>query len=42
MRNDVMNMLNWKKHAVERIANESERLAANHTYGNLCININLR
>ncbi|CAG2181063.1 unnamed protein product, partial [Oppiella nova] len=32
MRNDVMNTLNWKKHAVERIANESQRLAANHTF----------
>lgn len=34
MRVDVTNMLNWKRHAVERIANESERLAANHTYDN--------
>ena len=33
MRNDVTSMLNWKKMSVERIANESERLAANHTYG---------
>lgn len=33
MRMDVENMLNWKKHAVERIANESQRLAANHTFG---------
>ena len=33
MRNDVMNTLNWKKQAVERIANESQRLAANHTFG---------
>ncbi|KAF7492014.1 Voltage-dependent calcium channel subunit alpha-2/delta-3 [Sarcoptes scabiei] len=32
MRNDVMHMFNWKKHSVERIANESERLASNHTY----------
>lgn len=32
MRNDVMYMFNWKKHSVERIANESERLASNHTY----------
>ncbi|CAG2100560.1 unnamed protein product [Medioppia subpectinata] len=32
MRNDVMNTLNWKKHAVETIANESQRLAANHTF----------
>lgn len=35
MRNDVMNMLNWKKVAVERIANESERLASNHIFGNI-------
>ncbi|CAG2161553.1 unnamed protein product [Oppiella nova] len=34
MRNDVMNTLNWKKHAIERIANESQRLAANHTFVN--------
>ncbi|KAH9520918.1 Voltage-dependent calcium channel subunit alpha-2/delta-4 [Dermatophagoides farinae] len=32
MRNDVMYMFNWKKHSVERIANESERIASNHTY----------
>ncbi|XP_054168613.1 voltage-dependent calcium channel subunit alpha-2/delta-3-like [Oppia nitens] len=32
MRNDVINTLNWKKQAVDRIANESQRLAANHTY----------
>ncbi|XP_017488201.1 PREDICTED: voltage-dependent calcium channel subunit alpha-2/delta-2-like [Rhagoletis zephyria] len=32
MRQDVINMLNWKRHAVDRIANESERISSNHTF----------
>lgn len=32
MKTDVKNMLIWKKELVTRIANESERLAANHTF----------
>lgn len=33
MRRDLMNMLNWKKDAVERIANQSEKLSDEHDYG---------
>lgn len=33
MRTDLMNMLNWKKDAVERIANQSEKLSDEHDYG---------
>ncbi len=33
MRIDLINMLNWKREAVERIANESEKLSDEHDYG---------
>ncbi|KAH9388551.1 Voltage-dependent calcium channel subunit alpha-2/delta-4 [Tyrophagus putrescentiae] len=34
MRIDLINMLNWKREAVERIANESEKLSDEHDYEN--------
>lgn len=33
MRIDLINMLNWKREAVERIANHSEQLSEEHDYG---------
>ena len=37
MRKDLINMLNWKKDAVERIANKSENIASQYVYSKFVV-----
>lgn len=41
MRKDLINMLNWKRAAVERIAVESEKISSQYNYGQLSVHARL-